>query len=268
MENKSKLYGIIGTVLFHALILLWLLFTFLSSQPPKELGGILVNFGMVDEAAGLFEPDIQPAQEVIPEEETAVVPEQQVQEEIIAQKIDQSVYVAEAKKKEEQKKKKQQEDEKKRKQAEAEKKKKEEQAKADAINRLAAGAFSSSSQQTSQGSANAGKSNQGNPFGNTNQGANKGVGGTTGGPSFSLEGRTAEGLPRPTASIAEEGRIVVNITVNSKGNVIFAEVGAGTNIGNSTMRKSAVDAAKKSKFNAIKEANNQTGTITYRYSLH
>ena len=67
--------------------------------------------------------------------------------------------------------------------------------------------------------------------------------------------------------IQEEGRIVINITVDPKGNVIFAEVGRGTNIDNASMRKSALDAARKAKFNSISGANNQSGTITYVYKF-
>ena len=33
------------------------------------------------------------------------------------------------------------------------------------------------------------------------------------------------------------------------------------------MRKSALDAAKRAKFNSIGGANNQSGTITYLYKL-
>ena len=78
----------------------------------------------------------------------------------------------------------------------------------------------------------------------------KGVGGYG---SFNLNGRSigAGGLPRPAYTIQEEGKIVINITVDPKGNVIFAEIGRGTNIDNASMRKSALDAAKRAKFNSI-----------------
>ncbi|MCD7972780.1 MAG: energy transducer TonB [Candidatus Azobacteroides sp.] len=262
MEDKYKRYGIIGTLIFHGLILLCLIFAYVSTRLPEELGGIMVNFGNSEDGSGLYEPNLQPVQEVTPEVRE-YIPEPQVDESVLAQEVDQSVFIAEAKKKEEERKR---QEEAERKKAEEEKKRREEQAKADAINRLAVGAFNTGSQQTGQGNTS-GVNNQGNPFGNSNQGSNQGIGGAGGGPSFSLEGRTAEGLPRPNAAIKEEGRIVVNITVNPRGNVIFAEVGAGTNISDAAMRSSAIDAAKKSKFNTISATNNQSGTITYRYSL-
>ena len=38
-------------------------------------------------------------------------------------------------------------------------------------------------------------------------------------------------------------------------------------VGYGSMRKSALDAAKRAKFNSISGANNQSGTITYLYKL-
>ena len=52
-EKKSKRKGIIGTILFHALIIVAFLFMGLKYQdpPPKE-EGISINFGFSEE--GLF----------------------------------------------------------------------------------------------------------------------------------------------------------------------------------------------------------------------
>jgi TonB family protein len=95
---------------------------------------------------------------------------------------------------------------------------------------------------------------------------NKGSGGFG---TFNLNGRSIgdEGLPRPSYRGQEEGRIVMNITVDSNGDVIHVEFGRGTNIDNPNMRKSALDAAKRAKFNRIQGTNNQNGTITYIYKL-
>jgi TonB family protein len=76
------------------------------------------------------------------------------------------------------------------------------------------------------------------------------------------------GLPRPEDRIAEAGTIVINITVDPRGDVIRAEIGRGTNIDNPIMRTGALDAAKRAKFNSIQGTNNQSGTITYRYRTH
>ena len=79
--------------------------------------------------------------------------------------------------------------------------------------------------------------------------------------------RSSGGLPRPSYNSQEEGKIVINITVDPNGNVILAEIGRGTNIDNASMRKSATDAARRAKFNKIQGSNNQSGTITYIYKL-
>ena len=232
--NKDDIYGIAGSVAFHLFILLILGFTVLKTVVPDEDGGILVNFGNVNAAAGTFEPKYT-GQE--PPQETTTppppVPEPKVEtpkEDLVTQEIEESVAIEEAKKKKE----------------------KEEQRKKEEGN--------------SQGDAGSGTGNQGSPFGNSDHGANEGVGGYG---SFNLNGRSigAGGLPRPAYTIQEEGRIVINITVDPKGNVIFAEIGKGTNIDNGSMRKSALDAAKRAKFNSISGANNQSGTITYLYKL-
>ena len=54
--NKDDIYGIVGSVAFHLFILLILGFTVLKTVVPDEDGGILVNFGNVNAAAGTFEP--------------------------------------------------------------------------------------------------------------------------------------------------------------------------------------------------------------------
>ena len=248
--NKDDIYGIAGSVAFHLFILLILGFTVLKTVVPDEDGGILVNFGNVNAAAGTFEPKYtgqEPPQETTPP--PPPVPEPKVEtpkEDLVTQEIEESVAIEEAKKKKE---------------------KEEQRKKEQAISNKVAGAFGIGSQEgNSQGDAGSGTGNQGSPFGNSDHGANEGVGGYG---SFNLNGRSigAGGLPRPAYTIQEEGRIVINITVDPKGNVIFAEIGKGTNIDNGSMRKSALDAAKRAKFNSISGANNQSGTITYLYKL-
>ena len=262
--NKDDIYSLIGTVAFHGVILLILWFTVLKTEVPDEDGGVLVNFGNVDAAAGMFEPKYtgqEPPQEMTTP--PPPVPEPQVEtpkQELITQDIEESVALEDAKKKKEEEKRKKQEAEKKRL---AEERRKKEQA----ISNKVAGAFGmGNAEGNSQGDAESGTGNQGSPFGNSDHGANEGVGGYG---SFNLNGRSigAGGLPRPAYTIQEEGRIVINITVDPKGNVIFAEVGRGTNIDNASMRKSALDAARKAKFNSISGANNQSGTITYVYKF-
>ena len=141
----------------------------------------------------------------------------------------------------------------------------EEQRKRDAINRQVSGAFGSGTTgQSRQGTGQTGSGVQGNPQGTATSAQSTGSYG-----EFNLGGRTlgAGGLPRPAYSAQEEGSIVVDITVDPRGNVILAEIGKGTTINSTAMRTSALDAARKAKFSSITGNNNQSGTITYRYNL-
>ena len=134
-----------------------------------------------------------------------------------------------------------------------------------AISNRVAGAFGiGGAKGNSQENTETDTDNQGSPFGNSDHKTNK-----AGGNSFSLTGRSidAGGFPIPAYTHQEEGQIIIKITVDPKGNVIFAEIDNGTNIDNASMRKSALDAAKRAKFNSISGANNQSGTITYVYKL-
>jgi TonB family protein len=95
------------------------------------------------------------------------------------------------------------------------------------------------------------------------------VGGTGG--SFSLNGRSLGkgGLPTPVYNVQEEGTVVIAITVNPAGQVVGADVQLkGTTTSNTALRKAALDAAKKARFNEVEGANNQSGTITYKFKLN
>lgn len=103
--NKDDIYGIAGSVAFHLFILLILGFTVLKTVVPDEDGGILVNFGNVNAAAGTFEPKYT-GQE-LPQETTTPpppVPKPKVEtpkEELVTQDMEESVAIEEAKKKKE-----------------------------------------------------------------------------------------------------------------------------------------------------------------------
>ena len=173
--NKDDIYGIVGSVAFHLFILLILGFTVLKTVVPDEDGGILVNFGNVNAAAGTFEPKYT-GQE--PPQETTTppppVPEPKVEtpkEDLVTQEIEESVAIEEAKKKKEKEEQRKKEEEKKRKEEaekerirkeEAEKKRlaEERRKKEQAISNKVAGAFGIGSQEgNSQGDAGSGTGN-------------------------------------------------------------------------------------------------------------
>jgi TonB family protein len=95
------------------------------------------------------------------------------------------------------------------------------------------------------------------------------VGGAGG--SFSLSGRSLGkgGLPNPVYNVQDEGKVMVNITVNPAGQVVSASLNLkGTTTSNAALRKAAIDAAKKARFNEVEGTTNQTGTITYIFNLN
>jgi TonB family C-terminal domain len=269
--TKEEITGFTGSLLICALLLLMLYFIVIKTTVKAEEEGVLVNFGTVDWSSGTFEPRAQGMDRVIPQEETAppveLVPAPSTNPPVITQETEETVAIQAAKREEERRRRTQEAEqrrlaEEKRKAAEAE------QRQRDAINQQMSGAFGAgTSDQSQEGNNQSGTGNQGSSQGNAPTGAYQGVGGHG---TFDLAGRSigAGGLPRPAYSVQEEGRIVVNITVDPKGKVILAEIGKGTNIDNPTMRRSAREAALKATFNSISGTNNQSGTITYNYKFN
>ena len=271
--TKEKIYGYTGSGVFCLLLFLILYFTVLRSEVKAGEEGVLVNFGTVDLSSGVFEPKRgEPQKETnkpslpvpdlppVPETRPAVQSKPKQKDLPITQSKEETASLEAARKQQEEQKRIEAEQQAQRVKAA------EEQRKREAINQQVSGAFGSrTTGQNQQGTATTGSGIQGNPQSSSSVGSASG----NGSGEFNLGGRTlgVGGLPRPAYSVQEEGRIVVNITVNPQGSVIFAEIGKGTNIDNDNMRKSAMEAARKAKFNSISGNNNQSGTITYRYSL-
>ena len=134
---------------------------------------------------------------------------------------------------------------------------------------LMANAFgrSSTMQSTSEADNNTDvQDNPGSIQGNSTQGKPVGTGSYG---TWDLGGRDMLGeLPRPAYDgIQEEGRVVVAITVDPDGNVVGTRIHNRTNTANLQLRNAAEEAARRTKFNAVNIADNQTGTITYYFKL-
>ncbi len=274
--DKDDTSALIGTIVIHLILLLILYFGILRTIVPSEDSGVLVNFGDIAASVGAYEPQYSEntQQKEIPPQPTPK-PVPIAEEKIITQDQETSVTIPEKKEKKEdtsaaneRARKEREEAERKRREEDERKRKEEEQKRQqEAISNRVSNAFGmGNSPDSNQGDATAGTGNQGSPFGNSDTGANEGTGGFG---TFNLNGRSigSGGLPRPAYTAQEEGKIVINITVDPNGIVILAEIGRGTNIDNASMRKSALDAAKRAKFNKIQGTNNQNGTITYIYKL-
>jgi TonB family C-terminal domain len=270
--TKEEITGFIGSLIFCTLLIFLLYFIVLRTAVKTGEEGVLVNFGTVDWSSGTFEPRIQGPNRVIPQENMAPLPVEPISipgeaPPAVTQNMEETVAI-EAAKKEEEKRQREQVIAEQRRLAEERRIAEEERKRREAIESQVSGAFGvGTSDQSQEGTAQSGAGNQGSSDGNAPTGVYEGVGGSG---SFNLVGRSigAGGLPRPDYSGKEEGRIVVDITVDPQGNVISTGIGKGTNIVDAVMRRSAQEAAWKAKFNAISGTNNQSGTITYNYKFN
>lgn len=265
MITKEKISGLIGATIFMALLLILLLFSYFTLVHPDELEGIPVMFGNMEDAYGIEE---SPMKEVSsPPVENITTPQTSISEEpLIAQTDEQTIAIKKQNQKirEEEERKQREQLEEQRRREEAERKRQEEEKRRQAINQQLTGLFgenNSGSRGTTEGTGTEGVST-----GNTDNGKKEGEGGIG---SYDLGGRKVGtgGLKKPPYTVDDVGTIVINILVDPKGNVINAEIGRGTNTGNATLRREALEAARQTKFATINSADNQHGTITYRFNL-
>ncbi|MBR5613664.1 MAG: TonB family protein [Bacteroidaceae bacterium] len=289
--KKHRITGLIGTLVLHVLVLVFLLLVAISKPKMQEEGGVPVMLGNMEMAQGNADPytltDVDVLDEPQLPTETTVpepVPETPVKSDMITQEDEPTITVPKketpkptpktetVKKKPVQKepvKPKEKTEAEKKAEAEklaAEKKAAEQKAAAEAAAKKIAGAFGKGTQTGSKGTGTTGDGIQGSPTGNSSEGQSSGVGGYG---TFDLNGRSlgSGGLPMPVYNVQEEGRVVVTITVNPAGQVIHTSINKRTNTANAALRKAAEDAARKARFNAVSGVNNQTGTITYYFKL-
>ena len=84
--------------------------------------------------------------------------------------------------------------------------------------------------------------------------------------SFSLRGRKAIAIPNPIYTCDTPGKIVVNITVNSRGRVKSTGINkASSNSDNECLTKKAMEYAANAVFSSLSGRNDQPGTITYNF---
>ena len=253
--DTSKITGIAGTLVVHALLLLLLLNVVMRAPEHLNESGMEVTLCDVSLAKGVQEdyqltevkaiqPEIAPTPEAI-ENTAPPVPE----EPIISQESEETVVIETAEQIEARKK------------AEAEKKA------AEAAAAAMANAFGKSSEMTAKGTTEqtAQAGTQGSVTGSMESVSTSGSGryGT-----YDLGDRKLEGsLPKPTENVQDEGTVVVAITVNPAGEVVNANISLRTKTSNPQLRQAALNAAKKARFNPVDETENQTGSITYYFKL-
>ena len=83
--------------------------------------------------------------------------------------------------------------------------------------------------------------------------------------SFSLKNRTSRYLPTPIYLCEIGGKIVVNITVNSDGDVIDSYLNTSSTSQNECLREHALEYAKEARFNSDANKTSQLGSITFYF---
>ncbi|MBL4652764.1 MAG: hypothetical protein JKY53_07855 [Flavobacteriales bacterium] len=256
--NEQKT-GVVGTIAFHAVLLILFLIFGLSHVVPEPLTGIPISFGNSADGGGDTPPqestaptDTEIDEQVEEVSETKPVEASTPTEKVLTQQDIEAIRVATAKEKAE----------KERKEQEAEIARKEAEAKAQA-DKLAS-AFSKP-----QGQGNTqGATDQGNPDGNV--GASSGTPGNGGGGvRHSFTNRSLLSTPKIDDDSQDEGKVVVDIVVDRNGNVTKATPGAkGSDTNSSHLFNKAKKAALKTKFSPNPNAPaEQYGKLTFRFVL-
>ena len=222
-------------------------------DPPPLEEGISINFGFNDEGFAEIEPeDTEELTEILEDE---IIEEQlEVNEEIITQSVVVTNSVKEIEKKKESIKEEVKEEI-------IEEKKPE-------INKKAIYTGKKKTINKTEGQENK-KGNKGNPNGEVNPDMYNGGGIGEDGTAYQLGGRKAIKKPKPKGNQVE-GKVVVMITVNRLGNVIYAIPGAkGSTTYNKKLLERAKKAALETKFDTKNSApENQQGKIIYDFRLN
>jgi len=283
-SEKNK--GIIGTsIIAIALFVILIVVAFTPPEPPEFEEGILVNFGTDETGIGIIEPSPPAVQEEASPPPPVTATKVQNEEALMTQNNEEAPEVKkvdpEAEKKRLEKaeadrklneqieieRKKKEQEELERKRIEAEQKRQ-----ADIMNKTRdalANSKNAGTSSTGEGETG-GAGNQGAQTGSVdskNRGDGSGLGNQ--GISYDLLGRKSRSIPIPEYKVQNEGRVVVEVSVDRSGKVIVAIPGRkGSTTLDEYLLKVAKDAALKATFDPKPDAPEiQKGTITYNFKL-
>lgn len=258
LQEKNSRAGVIGTILFHLLLLLlFIQFGMTYQDPPEEnAGGMVINFGTTDEGMG----DVQPSStentsssESTNTSETTTPSSAQenaltTTEESVEMNASQNNTTTTT---------------------ETTTTPQETEPTVDenlsnALNAL----NNTNNNSTSDGNSNT-TGDQGDVNGDPN--SNNYTGGGSGdGVNYDLTGRSMVKVKKPNNPTQEDGKVVVEIVVDKNGKVIRATPGArGSSTTNPTLYKISKEAALEARFNVKADAPaEQKGTMTFVYILN
>ena len=248
-NSKNKQNAIIGTILFHILLLLCFIYMGLTYQiPPPPEEGITINFGYQDFGSNSEQPEPIVEEEITPQKlNNGFVEEittQDIEEIPISKSKDQINKSEEIKK--------------------AEDKKPD-----PVVNIKALYTGKKQNNSISQGIGEE-QGDQGIKDGNQNSNTYNGFSNGTNGIAYQLGDRTIAEITKPIYDSQQQGKVVVTIRVNRNGNVISASPGAkGSTTTSLYLYAKAKEAALKTTFEANSKAPEiQVGTIIYNFKLN
>ena len=260
-EKKNKRNGLIGTVLFHVVLVVAFLFlglTYRIPPPPEE--GISIDFGFSEQGLEEIQPEDN-SLESNPVIEEIIQETIEIEQEIFTQETVESevIEIPKETKKEIVKEK---EPEKKQEEVIIEKIE-------PVVNKKALYTGSKKKEKQSDGNKNK-IGNQGSVEGDINSSKYEGGGIGIDGEAYQLLGRSVAFKAKPIYKVQLEGKVVVDITVDQLGNVVNAIAGVkGSTTLNSQLLKRAKEAALKTKFSAKESApSRQQGKIIYNFQLN
>lgn len=266
--EKDKIKGLLGTIIFHALLLVVLLLVALRTPLPLPAeGGVEVNLGSSDDGMGNIQPDeLSMALSASPPPSAT-----SASDEMLTQETDEAPAL---------------EPKKVTKPEQVKKTETKQVAKAEPIQapqpKVDTRALFPGKGTTTGKGGNEGitgkPGDQGKIFGDPNAKGYDGTGGSGGGKgtgtgsgiSFDLSGRKSRDIPRPSKQFKDGGTVVVTIFVNRAGQVTRVITGTkGTTTSSLQLRQLAEQAAKKATFSPKEDApEEQRGTITYIFELN
>lgn len=270
MDNKkNKVKGMLGTVLFHLLLFIVIIFFGLSTPlplPGEE--GVEVNLGSSDQGMGTIQEE-EPAERIRETQPPPPTPEEEVREEdIITQDVEEAPAIQEEKVEKRKEKEEIIEDIQTQNEEVIEEVPEEEipEPEPQKVDPRAMYKGKSDQNKGADEGITGQPGDQGKPNGDPNSRNYEGQGGAGNGIGFDLGGRGAKYLHKPSYSSEEQGRIKVEIKVNKLGKVVSASITKGTNITDQKLQKQALNAALKSTFEPDSKAPEvQKGTITYNF---
>jgi len=244
--DKDKRWGIIGTIIFHLVVLVILFVVNLKPpDPPRPVIGLEVNLGYSDQGMG----DIQPKKAAQTNARQTKPQPKSSEEKVVTQDIEESVNLKNSKSTK----------------VTPPTPTEPEEPKVDEKF-----LFTKKNSKTNGGSEGVTNKpgDQGRENGSKTSTNYVGDGGD-GDIAWHLAGRKSHKLPKPVYNSAEQGTVIVKIWVNKDGKVVNARVNVtGTTTSNTKLQNLAISAALKATFNSNPDGPEvQTGTITYQFVL-